>query len=757
MKPNEEVTAQERADLVAWMLGEAAVDVRARVDAALLERPALKAERLRLERVVELLREHARSASGAEQVDGVGMNALIDAARASAAKRRGWRRIVRPLALAAAALFLAGLGLFSTGRLDPWLGETAPQSEMAASLDAPADAAKSALTAEQIKQLWALGYGGYGVVPGASEPSNSSSVDRGAPTHKGDGGTLDSPELAARLAPLGYVEDGAAVPMSKGLALARIQDMLAPFNGESSFDYFLRAFGSRPFESARRKPIATFAASVDTASYSHARAYLERGELPPADLVRTEAFINAFRGSYGDSGPQNGTFALHLELAPSPFGDVQRAPWLLRATAVARDVPRGERTPLALTFAVDVSGSMAPLNRLELVKSALELLVEELDSFDRVALVAYSSVARIILPMTHASDRGPLLEAIRGLASGGGTNLEGGLALAYQHAADHFDPAAGNRVVLLSDGVGNIGAVTREALLAGVGAQRAKGIYLNTIGVGMGDHNDALLDDLARTGDGIATYVDDEREARRAFVENFVGSFETVARDVKLQVEFDPARVGRWRLLGYESRALADRSFRDDSVDAGEVNAGHSVVALFELHDVSLQGPGALTTFRVRHKPPFGAPGADAPSEQAAVIRGSDALSAVASASPAFRLSAAVAQAAEMLRASPHREGAHTEAVVRELRAVAPLLRRGDLGEDPAAEPLALAERLERVGLYLDARARRGDDRRQHDLRFAHWELAVELEARGEPDPNRIRELRARIAELEAQQIGAPR
>ena len=543
---------------------------------------------------------------------------------------------------------------------------------------------------------------------------------------------------------------------AQAVALIRrsmLEDLLQrcrPVEGETADQFFLRSFGVRPFESTAKKPLATFAASVDTASYTHSRAYLERGELPPADLVRTEAFVNAFRREYADAPPQSGTFALHLELAPSPFGDVQRAPWLLRAAAVARHVAREERKPLALTFAVDVSGSMASANRLPLVQQSLELLLSQLDAHDRVAIVVYSSEAQVLLPMTPASNSHRILEAIRGLKSGGGTNLDGGVYLAFQQAAEHFDPALHNRVVLLSDGVGNIGGTTRTAILDRVKNERKKGIYLNTIGVGMGDQNDALLDDLARTGDGVASYVDNAAQARRAFVEDLVGTFETVARDVKLQMEFDPNQVGRYRLLGYESRALADRAFRDDSVDGGEVNAGHTVVALFELEDVRL-GNGPLATLRLVHKPPFGAPGDERSMEQAMSISSGEALGSHRSASPAFRLSAAVAQAAEMLRGSYHRVGARTSQLIPELRAAARDLL--PLGAERAAEPNHLADRLEALAAQLDRRVARaeGPARLEADLRFAHFELALERETPGQPDSQRLAELEARVAALEAE------
>ncbi|MBI1382322.1 MAG: DUF3520 domain-containing protein [Planctomycetaceae bacterium] len=597
---------------------------------------------------------------------------------------------------------------------------------------------------------------GVGPLP-KEVPSNDGAVRPAAPFQNPEAVPMSRAPLNQRRVVTATTESAPVEHFDLGLPEVRVEDLLLrcrPMVGETADQYFLRSFGVRPFEYAATKPLATFAASVDTASYTHSRAYLDRGQLPPADLVRTEAFVNAFRREYADAAPEKGTFALHLELAPSPFGDVQRAPWLLRAAAVARHVAREERKPLALTFAVDVSGSMAPPNRLALVKSSLELLVSQLDSHDRVAIVAYSNDAKIVLPMTPASNTQVVLAAIRGLESGGSTNLDGGVFLAFQHAAERLDPELHSRVVLLSDGVGNVGATTRKEILARVETERKKGIYLNTIGVGMGDQNDALLDELARTGDGVASYVDDAAEARRAFVEDLVGTFETVARDVKLQMEFDPNQVGRYRLLGYESRALADRAFRDDTVDGGEVNAGHTVVALFELEDVRLGDGAPLATLRLVHKPPFGAPGDERSMEQALAISGREALGNHRSASPAFRLSAAAAQAAEMLRGSYHRAGAQTAPLLAELRAAArDLSPMGPLGAERAAEPSHLADRLEALAPQLDLRVARPDGvaRLEADLRFAHFELALERETPGSPDPKRVAKLEARVAALEAE------
>ncbi|HVS09362.1 MAG TPA: von Willebrand factor type A domain-containing protein, partial [Planctomycetota bacterium] len=364
-------------------------------------------------------------------------------------------------------------------------------------------------------------------------------------------------------------------------------------------DMFYRWWGDNPFEYARTDALSTFAVDVDTASYTLARRYLVDGHLPTKQQIRTEEFVNYFKGDV--PAPSEETFAVATELAPTPFNRSGDA-WTLRVVLRGREVSRQERQPLALTFVVDVSGSMSQQNRLELVKHAMRLLVGEMDARDSLSIVAFSNESRLVLPMTSARNRGLIESAIHPLAPQGGTNVQAGLRMGYEAALAGLDPEAHNRVVFLSDGVGNIGETDATALSREVESARKRGVWLNTVGVGMGNHNDAFLEQLADKGNGLCNYVDDEREARRALVENFTGAFEPIAKDVKIQVEFDPRQVERYRLLGYENRAIADADFRNDAVDAGEVGAGHQVVALYEVVRTG-DGDGPLATVRVRWKP----------------------------------------------------------------------------------------------------------------------------------------------------------
>jgi len=333
-----------------------------------------------------------------------------------------------------------------------------------------------------------------------------------------------------------------------------------------------------PFVRTVDDALSTFALDVDTGSFTLARAYLERGTLPPREAIRVEEFVNAM--TYRDPPPARDDFALVAEGATSPYPDAPELK-LLRFAVRARDVARAERKPANLVFVVDVSGSMDRENRLGLVKRALGLLLDELDAADRVGLVVYGTTGRVLLHPTH--DLEAIREAIARLVPEGSTNVEQGLRLGYDLADEAWVKGAINRVILCSDGVANVGATGPESILARIGEEARRGIQLTTIGFGMGNFNDALMEQLADQGDGTYHYVDRLEQAREIFVEKLTGTLQNVARDAKVQVEFDPETVERWRLLGYANRAVADRDFRNDRIDAGEIGAGESATALYEV------------------------------------------------------------------------------------------------------------------------------------------------------------------------------
>ena len=425
-------------------------------------------------------------------------------------------------------------------------------------------------------------------------------------------------------------------------------------------DMFFRYWGDNPFELAALDRLSTFSADVDTASYALARRYLADGYLPTKAQVRTEEFLNYFKGDV--EAPSEGTFRLQLELAPSLFGESSDT-WMLRVALRGREVAKQSRDPLALTFVIDVSGSMEEERRLELVKHALRLLVSQLDANDTISIVKFSSDASLVLPATSVRHRDLIESALQPLAPEGGTNTEAGLRMGYAQASAALTQGAQNRVVLLTDGVANIGITDPNALVAMVESSRRQGILLNTVGVGIDNHNDHLLEQLADKGDGLCNYVDDEREVRRALVDNFTGAFQSIARDAKLQVEFDPAQVESYRLLGYENRAIADLDFRNAQVDAAEIGAGHQVVALYEIvRKRSTQADGPLAVARVRWKAPYRNGVADAASNESeseleSQLSARDAAGGYAQASAGYRRSVLVGQFAEFLRRSVHARG----------------------------------------------------------------------------------------------------
>ena len=502
-----------------------------------------------------------------------------------------------------------------------------------------------------------------------------------------------------------------------------------PRPGERPRDMFFRWWGDNPFVWTATDSLSTFAVDVDTASYTLARKYLQDGFLPEKAQIRTEEFVNAFPADV--AAPSEGTFAVASELAPDLFA-ASGDRWLLRVALRGKDVPRAQRQPLRLTFVIDVSGSMREGGRLELVKHALRLLTNQLDERDEISIVTFSNDANLVLPMTSAARRDRVESAIHPLTPQQGTNAQAGLRLGFEHLRAHMAKGASHRVVLLSDGVANVGNTDANQLSQETESYRKQGIYLSTVGVGMNNHNDALLEQLADKGDGTCAYIDDEREAREALVERFTGAFEVIARDAKIQVEFDPAQVEQYRLLGYENRAVADRDFRNDAVDAGEVHSGHQVVALYEIvraKTTEIEKP--LATVRVRWKEPYVGGVADSESEyareQAWVVDAGAARQTFHQAGAGYRTSALVAQFAEFLRRSVHARGDSFDQFVGEVSRLEQEVRTPKVAE--FANLVRQSERIVRaeIGRY-SALQRCYDDLRQHTYLYAQVdELKLQL------------------------------
>ncbi|MBL8096516.1 MAG: von Willebrand factor type A domain-containing protein, partial [Anaerolineales bacterium] len=398
-----------------------------------------------------------------------------------------------------------------------------------------------------------------------------------------------------------------------------------------------------PFIDTREDHLSTFAIDVDTASYTLARQYVQSGQLPPPDTVRVEEFVNYFNQGYAQ--PAGVAFGLFADAAPSPF--TEDGTVIVRFGVQGYSVPGYARKPASLTFVVDVSGSMADGNKMELARQSLRLLLDQLRADDTVAIVAYSSNAWVLLEPTIASDRGAIEAAIASLTPLQSTNVAEGLALGYQTANYTFRGDRTNRVILLSDGVANVGATSPDAILEQVRQYRDLGITLTTVGVGMGNYNDTLLEQLANDGDGNYMYIDDENEARAQFVRDVTANLQVIARDAKIQVDFNPDTVAAYRQLGYENRAVADSDFRNDTVDAGEVGAGHTVTALYAVQ-IRPGAQGRLATLQLRWQDPETGEVREANGN----VNTFDVAGSFDQTSPRYQLAVAVAQYAELLRHS---------------------------------------------------------------------------------------------------------
>ncbi|ATB39217.1 hypothetical protein CYFUS_004658 [Cystobacter fuscus] len=389
--------------------------------------------------------------------------------------------------------------------------------------------------------------------------------------------------------------------------------------------------------------LSTFAVDVDTASYTVARRYLTQGSLPPGASVRVEEFVNYFKYRYAP--PEEGAFRVHLEGAPSPFAQGRH---FVRVGIQGKSVSRSQRKPAHLVFLVDTSGSMSQPDKLPLAKEAMKIAVKNLNENDTVALVTYAGSTRDVLSPTPATDLERIYKAIDSLESGGGTAMGSGMEMAYRHAVKKASARVVSRVVVLTDGDANIGPnLSADTMLRGIEGYVKEGVTLSTIGFGMGNYRDDLMEKLADKGNGNCFYIDSHKEARKVFEQQLTGTLEVIAKDVKVQVEFDPKVVRRYRLVGYENRNIADQDFRDDKVDAGEIGAGHSVTALYE---VELTQPQAsLGTVRIRAKTPSGTEAA----EQAFPFEPKMMRASLEAASADFRFALAVAATADVLRGSP--------------------------------------------------------------------------------------------------------
>ncbi|HEY1583677.1 MAG TPA: VWA domain-containing protein [Chthoniobacterales bacterium] len=334
-----------------------------------------------------------------------------------------------------------------------------------------------------------------------------------------------------------------------------------------------------PFLAALDHPLSTFSIDVDTASYSNIRRFLEGGSRPPKDAVRVEEMINYFNYDYPQ--PNDGApFSVNLDAASCPWAPTHR---IVRIGLKGREIPNEKRPASNLVFLLDVSGSMLPENRLPLVKRAMGLLVGKLGGNDRVAIVIYAGGSGLALPSTSGDQKEQILSALQNLQAGGSTNGAQGIELAYRTATEHFIKGGVNRVILATDGDFNVGTTSEGDLIRLIEEKAKSGVFLSVLGVGENNLNDSMMQKLADKGNGNYAYLDSLGEAEKVLVRQINGTLVTIAKDVKIQVEFNPARVASYRLIGYEKRLLRKEDFNNDKIDAGEIGAGHTVTALYEV------------------------------------------------------------------------------------------------------------------------------------------------------------------------------
>jgi Ca-activated chloride channel family protein len=356
------------------------------------------------------------------------------------------------------------------------------------------------------------------------------------------------------------------------------------------------------FLAARQNPLSTFSIDVDTASYANLRRFLKRGKLPPKGAVRLEEMVNYFSYDYDPPTNTKRPFSVHVDMAQAPWQKKHR---LVRIGLKGKIVNPKKRPASNLVFLIDVSGSMRYGAKLPLLKKAFKLLVSRLDKRDRVAIVVYAGAAGLVLPPTRGDQKSTILGALSRLRAGGSTNGGAGIRLAYRLARSNFVKGGINRVILATDGDFNVGTTSRSALVRLVEKKAKHGVYLTVLGFGMGNYKDDSMEQISNKGNGNYAYIDSMAEARKVLVDGMAGTLMAIAKDVKIQVEFNPNKVRAYRLLGYENRMLNKEDFNDDKKDAGDIGAGHTVTALYEVVPKGVKNTVTLATvdpLRYGHK-----------------------------------------------------------------------------------------------------------------------------------------------------------
>ncbi len=372
-----------------------------------------------------------------------------------------------------------------------------------------------------------------------------------------------------------------------GALAAQDSDVIPPYYQQSENTENYLDFDDNPVKQASHDPVSTFSIDVDTVSYSNVRRVLMAGDMPPKDAVRAEEMINYFDYDYAKPSEDGQPFAVTTEVGPSPWNENS---YLVQIGIEGYGIDPAERPPANLVFLLDVSGSMNDPDKLPLLINAFKLMVAELTEQDSVAIVVYAGAAGVVLKPTPGSEKQQIVSALTQLSAGGSTAGGEGIELAYALAKQNYQQGGINRVILATDGDFNVGVTDFDMLKDIVERQRDSGIELTTLGFGGGNFNDALLEQLADVGNGNAFYIDSLTEARKVLVDELSSTLFTIAQDVKIQVEFNPAVVAEYRLIGYENRALKTEDFNNDKVDAGDIGAGHTVTAIYEVVLVGSEG-----------------------------------------------------------------------------------------------------------------------------------------------------------------------
>ena len=503
---------------------------------------------------------------------------------------------------------------------------------------------------------------------------------------EGLGGTAHPPAAAASTpAPNTTV-------FEKGVAPSNLPSEIAPgvivVPGQEQHRDRFEAPAPNPVKQVAAEPVSTFSIDVDTASYAFMRRSLNAGRLPPKNAVRVEEMINYFPYDYPRPETAETPFQPTVTVTPAPWRPTNK---LVHIAIKGYDLVPAQRPRANLVFLIDVSGSMQPADRLPLVKNAFRLLLDELKPDDTVGIVTYASGSGVALEPTRVAEKAKILAAIDALSGGGSTAGAAGIADAYRLAEAHFDKEGVNRIVLATDGDFNVGISDLAELKGFIERKRAGGIFLSILGVGQGNYNDSLMQALAQNGNGTAAYVDTLSEARKVLVEEASATLFPIAKDVKIQVEFNPAAVSEYRLIGYETRALAREDFNNDKVDAGDIGSGHTVTAIYEVTPVG--APKRVDDLRYQSQPAASSP-APAPDAELAFLKlryklpkedVSKLISLpitpalekpeIAAAPEDVRFSVAVAAFGQLLRGDPHVQSYGYDAVL--------ALAQGARGADP--------------------------------------------------------------------------